>query len=157
MGGSVDIHIFLFCPTSFFTNQIQVYQFEKKSVGQNINKDQWIYTPLISVLVTPRSCPDLFSKSFFVHWNICLHWCTNCAFFKLRHRFLSIFSTFLRNCALFITNCSPCSKLLVSLINWSFWYKYIITLCSTMHDTHQLCAGKFTKIVKIETIIYYKS
>ena len=35
--GGVHIHIFMFCPTSFFTNQIQIDQFEKKSVGQNMN------------------------------------------------------------------------------------------------------------------------
>ena len=29
----VNIHILLFCPTSFFSNQIQISQFEKKSVG----------------------------------------------------------------------------------------------------------------------------
>ena len=36
-GGGVFIHIFMFCPTSFFLNQIQIYQFEKKLVGQNMN------------------------------------------------------------------------------------------------------------------------
>ena len=36
-GGGVHIHIFMFCPTSFFSNQIQIDQFEKKSVGQNMN------------------------------------------------------------------------------------------------------------------------
>ena len=36
-GGGGDIHIFMFCPTSFFSNQIQISQFEKKSVGQNMN------------------------------------------------------------------------------------------------------------------------
>ena len=36
-GGGVYIHIFMFCPTSFFSNQIQIDQFEKKSVGQNMN------------------------------------------------------------------------------------------------------------------------
>ena len=35
--GGVYIHIFMFCPTSFFSNQIQIDQFEKKSVGQNMN------------------------------------------------------------------------------------------------------------------------
>ena len=35
--GGVHIHIFMFCPTSFFSNQIQIDQFEKKSVGQNMN------------------------------------------------------------------------------------------------------------------------
>ena len=29
--------IFMFCPMSFFSNQIQISQFEKKSVGQNMN------------------------------------------------------------------------------------------------------------------------
>ena len=37
-GGGVFIHIFMFCPTSFFWNQIQIYQFEKKLVGRT-----WIY------------------------------------------------------------------------------------------------------------------
>ena len=36
-GGGVYIHIFMFCPTSFFSNQIQIDQFEKRSVGQNMN------------------------------------------------------------------------------------------------------------------------
>ena len=35
--GGVYIHIFMFCPTSFFSNQIQIDQFEKKYVGQNMN------------------------------------------------------------------------------------------------------------------------
>ena len=35
--GGVYIHIFMFCRTSFFSNQIQIDQFEKKSVGQNMN------------------------------------------------------------------------------------------------------------------------
>ena len=35
--GGVHIHIFMFCPTSFFSNPIQIDQFEKKSVGQNMN------------------------------------------------------------------------------------------------------------------------
>ena len=43
-GGGVFIHIFMFCPTSFFWNKIQIYQFEKKLVGQNMNI--WINTPL---------------------------------------------------------------------------------------------------------------
>ena len=29
------IHMFMFCPTSSFLNQIQIGQFEKKSVKQN--------------------------------------------------------------------------------------------------------------------------
>ena len=36
-GGGGYIHIFMFCPTSFFSNQIQISQLEKKSVGQNMN------------------------------------------------------------------------------------------------------------------------
>ena len=36
-GGGVYIHIFMFCPTSFFSNQIQIDQFEKKSLEQNMN------------------------------------------------------------------------------------------------------------------------
>ena len=48
--GGVYIHIFMFCPTSFFSNQIQIDQFEKKSVGQNMNI--CIYTPPINVLAT---------------------------------------------------------------------------------------------------------
>ena len=36
-GGGGVIHIFMFCPTSFFWNQVQIYQFEKKLVGQNMN------------------------------------------------------------------------------------------------------------------------
>ena len=36
-GRGVNIHILLFCPTSFFSNQIQTSQFEKKSVGHNMN------------------------------------------------------------------------------------------------------------------------
>ena len=43
IGGGVFIHIFMFCPSSFFWNQIQIYQFEKKLVGQNMNI--WINTP----------------------------------------------------------------------------------------------------------------
>ena len=35
-GGGVYSYI-MFCPTSFFSNQIQIYQFEKKLVGQNMN------------------------------------------------------------------------------------------------------------------------
>ena len=35
--GGVHIHLSMFWPTSFFLNKIQIYQFEKKSVGQNIN------------------------------------------------------------------------------------------------------------------------
>ena len=31
------IHLFMLCPTSFFSNQIQSDQFEKKSVEQNMN------------------------------------------------------------------------------------------------------------------------
>ena len=38
IGGGVFIHIFMFCPTSFFWNQIQIYQFEKKLAGRT-----WIY------------------------------------------------------------------------------------------------------------------
>ena len=49
MGGGF-IHIFMFCPTSFFWNQIQIYQFEKKLVGQNMNI--WINTPPNNVLAT---------------------------------------------------------------------------------------------------------
>ena len=52
--GGGYIHIFMFCPTSFFSNQIQVSQFEKKSVGQNMN----IHFPpphTINILVT-SSC-----------------------------------------------------------------------------------------------------
>ena len=37
IGGGVYIHIFMFCPTTFFSNQIQIDQFEKKSVRQIIN------------------------------------------------------------------------------------------------------------------------
>ena len=48
-GGGV-VHIFMFCPTSFFWNQIQICQFEKKLVGQNMNI--WINTPPINVLAT---------------------------------------------------------------------------------------------------------
>ena len=44
--GGVFIHIFMFCPTSFFWNQIQIYQFEKKLVGQNMNI--WINIPLLT-------------------------------------------------------------------------------------------------------------
>ena len=29
-GGGVHIHVFMFCPTSFFSNQIQIHQFEKE-------------------------------------------------------------------------------------------------------------------------------
>ena len=36
-GGGVYIHIFIFCPTSFFSSQIQISQIEKKSVGQNMH------------------------------------------------------------------------------------------------------------------------
>ena len=36
-GGGVNIHIFMFCPINFFSNQIQIDQFEKKLVGQNMN------------------------------------------------------------------------------------------------------------------------
>ena len=35
IGGGLYIHIFMFCPTSFFSNQNQISQFEKKSFGQN--------------------------------------------------------------------------------------------------------------------------
>ena len=35
--GGVYIHKFTFCPTSFYSNQIQIDQFEKKLVGQNMN------------------------------------------------------------------------------------------------------------------------
>ena len=42
-GEGMYIYKFMFCPTSYFSNQIQVDQFEKKSVGQNMNT--WIYTP----------------------------------------------------------------------------------------------------------------
>ena len=31
------VYIFIFCPKSFFSNQIQIDKFEKKSVGQNMN------------------------------------------------------------------------------------------------------------------------
>ena len=34
---AVHIHIFMFWPTSFLLNQIQIDQFEKKFVGQNMN------------------------------------------------------------------------------------------------------------------------
>ena len=40
--GNPDIHIIMFCPTSFFSHPIQIDQFEKKSVAQN--KNIWIYT-----------------------------------------------------------------------------------------------------------------
>ena len=33
----VSINIFMSCPTSFFSNQIQTDEFEKKLVGQNMN------------------------------------------------------------------------------------------------------------------------
>ena len=36
-GGGVHIHVFMFCPTDLFSNQIQIHQFEKKSVGQDMN------------------------------------------------------------------------------------------------------------------------
>ena len=39
----------MFCPTSFFSNQIQIDQFEKKLVGQNMNIHP---PPPINVLVT---------------------------------------------------------------------------------------------------------
>ena len=35
IGRGIYIHIFMFCLTSFFSNQIQIDQFEKKSAGQN--------------------------------------------------------------------------------------------------------------------------
>ena len=34
--GGLYIHVFMFYPTSFFSNQIEIDQFEKKSVGQNM-------------------------------------------------------------------------------------------------------------------------
>ena len=33
----VNIYIFVICPTSFSSNQIQIHQFQKKSVGQSMN------------------------------------------------------------------------------------------------------------------------
>ena len=48
--GGVFINIFMFCPTSFFWNQIQIYQFETKLVGQNMNI--LINTPHINALAT---------------------------------------------------------------------------------------------------------
>ena len=36
-GGGVSVRIFKFCPTSLFSNQIQIDQFQKKLVGQNMN------------------------------------------------------------------------------------------------------------------------
>ena len=48
-GGGVYSYIHVL-PTSFFWNQIQIYQFEKKLVGQNMNI--WIKTPRINVLAT---------------------------------------------------------------------------------------------------------
>ena len=39
----IHFHIFMFCSTNFFSNQIQIDQFEKKSFGQNMNIR--IYTP----------------------------------------------------------------------------------------------------------------
>ena len=39
----------MFCPTSFFRNQIQIDQFEKKLVGQNMNNPP---PPRINVLAT---------------------------------------------------------------------------------------------------------
>ena len=36
-GGRLKIRIFIFWPTSFFSNQTQIDQFEKISAGQNVN------------------------------------------------------------------------------------------------------------------------
>ena len=36
-GGGVYIHIFVFCPTDFFLNQLFLISFQKKSVRQNMN------------------------------------------------------------------------------------------------------------------------
>ena len=36
-GGELHIHMLMFCSTSFFSNQMQIDQFEKKSIGQNMN------------------------------------------------------------------------------------------------------------------------
>ena len=54
--GGVFIHIFMFCPTSFFWNQIQIYQLENKLVGQNMNI--WINNPAINVLATALTLPN---------------------------------------------------------------------------------------------------
>ena len=36
-GGGINIHTFMFCLTNFFSSQIQIRQFENKSVGQNMS------------------------------------------------------------------------------------------------------------------------
>ena len=36
-GGGVYVHLFMFCSASFFPNLIQMDQFEKKLVEQNMN------------------------------------------------------------------------------------------------------------------------
>ena len=51
------MHKFMFCPTSFFSNQIQSHEFEKKSVGPNMNtvhKYTSSSTSSMCVQLTPR-------------------------------------------------------------------------------------------------------
>jgi len=45
------MHVFMFYPTSFFSNEIQIDQFEKKAVEQYLNTYMNIHPP-INVLVT---------------------------------------------------------------------------------------------------------
>ena len=52
----------MFCPTNFFSNQIEIHQFEKRSVGQNMNIGINTPPPPINVLVTAL-----------VYWRVCLN------------------------------------------------------------------------------------
>ena len=49
--GRVNIHIFVFCLTNFFWNQLFFSSFQKKLVGQNTNI--WIFTRPNNALVSP--------------------------------------------------------------------------------------------------------
>ena len=51
-GAGVYVRIFAFCPTSFFSNQIQIDQFENQLVGQKRNIQIYTLPPLINILAT---------------------------------------------------------------------------------------------------------
>ena len=65
-GGGGYIHIFVFCPTNLFWNELKNKEIQKKFVGQNTNI--WIYTPLppINALVTPLVT---FHDCLFIAWE----------------------------------------------------------------------------------------
>ena len=58
-GVGLHIHISMFGTTSSFSNQIQINQFEKKSVGQNMNMLIYYTTLLKSVQITRKTSTNI--------------------------------------------------------------------------------------------------